>query len=302
MNFEEVELWARAATRNMVDPVLPGSADDVKVLTLPATDDFETPYSLLSISGLGSENMYHVVSPTDAEYLQTTPLRVNHKLGPREMVFLLGLRPEYTNGETPMVLRDRMYRKLFSSPIGELKLRFKVGHEQYRVINARVTKVETNMFVSTPQLQFTVVADLPWFYTENRLQTENVSPASAAHFWVEDQTSTAPHGMDMEFYFMTGSGPIGLLNRLTGERFTILPAGGITSFVPGDIVKINSLESERAVSLTRSGTTYNLAAGIQPQSSWPTIYPERKVLYELLGGLVFLGKNRVQWPNTYWGL
>lgn len=292
MTVESVELLAKAAAQaSGSDPIV-----DVSFLNVPTAEDGETEYQLNGLSGLAIDQLNSTLASANTGY--------NLQLGPREIVILLGLNPNYDSGSTNQSLRDRVYKGLTKSPKGIIICRLHMTDGPVRRIETKLKKVENNMSVATPQLQITLEGIRSTIVGEEWNQLESLTRYSGG-FSILDEESTAPHGFQIAVKVNSDiTGDFVLQNRLDQTYFMLRPSALIGgSFQADDTILINSFEGRKSVQVTRGGgmpTFYNAAAMIMAGSVWPKVthdtvtrftMNEETSLNELLG-----------YFNTYWGV
>lgn len=293
MTVESVELLAKAAFQaSGSDPIT-----DVSFLKAPTSENYETEYQLTGISGLSIDQINSLLDSNNQGY--------SLKLGPREIVILLGLKPEFQTGSTPQSLRDDIYRGLMQSPKGIIICRLNMHHGlPPRRIETKLTKVESNMSVATPQIQISLEAIRSPFLGETWDHLGALT-RDGDKFTILDTVSTAAHGFQIAVKInSTITGDFYLQNILDQSYFRLRPSSLIGgSFQADDTILINSFEGRRSVQVARGGgspTFYNAAAMIMVDSIWPEVTPNSPTRFQMNAEASL--NEILGYFDTYWGL
>lgn len=257
------------------------------------------PYNIKSVVGLDAE----AIMPryTGGSGLSTF---YNMSLEDREIVFKVGLNPNFSNYESYSDLRDDLYKGIASSRTGKVTIQFKNYEDIVGVLYGFISKIEAPLFEKTQEVQITIKCNDPMIrdlynptvvhYTGDPETTDNCKVL------VPDIKSTAPHG---GIFTSVVTGSIGF-----GTNFSISDPNdsswsfrlGFGSSLPiGSILTLSSEYNNKYLNVTTDGVTRSAADAILAGSSWPIIFP---------------GENQFHWDSdlaqfqyiayypSYWGI
>lgn len=251
-------------------------------------------FNVLDIEGLGADGIvpqFYIGSGSGAKFYNLAPI-------PRELVFDIEFNPNFAAGETYPGLRDRLYKMIASSRIGQLDVEFKNGNLIVAVVSGFITKLEPAIFSKTPGAKLTINCSDGLLRGKNLIEVD-VSDMDTDETLIVDDLSTAPHGVSFELV-VTGN-IFGITFRdavLSFTRFEIEPVGG---FLIGDVLHVSSEVNEKEVYLVRGGNTIHLADTIRPSAKvWPVIFPgENNIVIEGGGSFEW---QAISYKPAYWGI
>lgn len=232
----------------------------------------EAPYTIKAIGGLDVDEIF-------TSYLGrgtgTNPL-YSMGIGKREVVVRFAITPRYAIGETVQSLRDNIYRAVSANRTGAMTLQFKNNDLIVAYIKGFTTKIEAPQFTETPEIQLTLDCS-----KDPLLRSETVYSPSTLDFdnnlaMVDDDVSTAPHGMGMSFRCDSPTPSFTITDESDAPwTFTVTPGtiSGTTGFVFGDSLHISSEDRYHQLFLVRGSVTTHLAQGLSINSVWPYMYP-----------------------------
>lgn len=188
---------------------------------------------------------------------------------PREILFMLGLEPDYALDGNVQSLRNRLY-KIFVRK-SEVNLRFYTSETSFVEIDGIVESFEAPLFVEEPRATISILCDEHSFYNP---------------VWVEVSGLTKPY--DGPETAITNEGTVN-----TGVVLTVSPDQDVSSFsfihrsqdglvrsmdfnvalLAGDIVNISSIPGAKSVTLLRDGLETSMLRAVPPQSSWIDLPP-----------------------------
>lgn len=249
------------------------------------------PYNALAIDGLDTDLIFPKYYGTSEDAKLYNLLRRK-----RTIVVQAGLNPNYTDLETYSQLRDDLYRTISASRSGKVLLRFKDGDTVVAVISGTVSKFEANHFDREQQVRITLECKDPMLKSPARVSV-NVTTLDPANSIIQDDKSTAPHGLQCVIKFLGSPEILSFDREELGAIFTIRPRGG---FNVNDRLHISSEMDNKHVYLVRGGQTVQLGDVVDQFNVWPLIYPGENIFQLSTPSLV-------QWQSishyeTYWGV
>jgi hypothetical protein len=267
------------------------------------------PYILKSVLGLDLDSIVPKYSGRSSNgknfYSPTIPKR--------EVVVRFALKPNYAEGETPDSLRDNVYKALATNRTGVMSLLFKRydAYEDESIPVAKITgsvkRIEASIFAETPEIQITLDCQDPFLRSPEATVFPAETFASLDHvagdttLVLNDEVSTAPHGMTMEFLCTATRSSFVISNALPHPwMFELIPGtiNGITHFVSGDRIFIDNSGSTSQVYVMRGGVPVHLMDKIRPGSVWPTIFPGDNNFTIAR----YFKLESVSWFSSYWGI
>jgi hypothetical protein len=233
----------------------------------------EAAYTIKAIGGLDVDEIF---TSYIGKGTGTNPL-YNMGIGKREVVVRFAITPRYSIGETVTSLRDNIYRAVSANRTGAMTLQFKNNDLVVAFIKGFTTKIEAPQFTETPEIQLTLDCS-----KDPVLRSETVYSPSTLAFannlaQVNDDISTAPHGMGMSFLCGTDVASFTITDESASPwTFTVTPGafGGETAgFKVGDSLHISSEDGYHQLFVVRDSVTTHLAQALSINSVWPYMYP-----------------------------
>lgn len=252
----------------------------------------KNPYNIKGATGLDADE----IVPRYYGFLAGGSKRFyNLTLQKREVVFKVGLNPNFSEFKTYSDLRSDLYKMVASSRTGKIQIQFKNDTDIVAEVSGFISKFESPLFEKAQEIQITIQCDEPLLKSPNLVVVESLPSTRAL---IEDSKSTAPHGFGSK---VTITAPLADLSISDPDdptwAFTIYPAGG---FLSGDILYFNSDPTEKSVFIDRSGTIIQLGDVLLMGSMWPIIFPGNN-------SFSFTHPESVVWNSvgylpTYWGV
>lgn len=257
----------------------------------------DDPYICKAIDGLGpSEVDVHV-----SNLAQQGGFFQGRRPNNREIVIRIGLNPNYILGESPAALRQALYGLLTTDASrGDIDIQLLDGNTVVAVTSGWVKKFETVLFSKEPEVQITFTTVEPYLSAPAEL---TLSPIDDTNF-VINNLGSAPAGIKMNITLSAAMDYIQFTHD--GYEFSVGKIEDTANpgeymwpgFLAGDVVDINTILGQRAVSYTRSSVVTNAIDLVE--GKW----------LELHGGLntivVFptanLVINNVKYTPKYWGV
>lgn len=247
----------------------------------------QNPFNVKSVTGLDIDQVvprsYRSVSRLPTLGGGTTGF-FNLSLLKRQVVFKIGLNPDYDENETYSDLRDTLYRLIGTGRTGRVQILFKNRVEIVAVLAGFISKSENPLFEKVQDVTLTIECDEPLLKAPDRVTLIDIPPRAPYEEGdvlimptpgevtsVPDDKSTAPHGFS---FIMKIKAPIPSLTIKDPDddtwTFKILPSGG---FLTNDELHFSSEFNSRALYLIRSHVTIQLGDAIFPGSVWPLMFP-----------------------------
>lgn len=233
------------------------------LLQLPLQDP-DGGYLVKSIDGLDPVKA-NIVSSSfasrDGEQYQSS------KREKRNILLKLGYEPDYAS-QSVRTLRNALYG--FFMPKSEVSLRFIDSDVPYVDISGRVETFDSPLFAKDPEATISLLCMNPDFYDPTVITFEGDTVANTDEELI-DYEGTVNTGAIFEL----------LVDREVND-FTIYhrpPDNSLRSLVfaypliTDDIVRINSVPGQKAVTLIRGGNETSILYGVSPTSSWLTLEP-----------------------------
>lgn len=176
----------------------------------------------------------------------------------RELVFKVGLNPNYKNLETAATLRDRLYGMLTpETENDDIPIEFLFKEILVAKTSGNVSKIEPVYFTKDPEVQITM--ECTWPYLVAPYPTLLV-PKTFDTFSVQN-VGNAPSGIEMKVVF---TAPV--------TNWTITHGTKVMKFnypfLANDTLYINTQPGSRAVTLTRNAQDTDLIFAVAPGSKW----------------------------------
>jgi hypothetical protein len=224
-----------------------------------------SPYSVQSISGLEPPDVVLAMSTKAEEGAVLQGRRANN----RQIVILLGFRPEYSSGQSVGELRRKLYGmltpKLSYNVI--IQLTDDTGTDVLQTIG-NVSKMDTNPFSKDPQTQITLDCLSPYFTGKTFVHPTPGSLSGGVTSFTVPNDGDAPAGFICN---VTINDTQPLFRFFTWDESEWIH---ITyPFLAGDTIQINTIMGQREVTMTRSGNKVNMLQFLSPNTSWLQLDP-----------------------------
>lgn len=236
--------------------------------------------ALLSFRDPGSVNPYNVKSIVGLDADAITPRYYKGSgdsslyelsLENRDIIFKIGLNPNFTENKTYSDLRDDLYRMISSSRTGKVLIQFNNVDETVAQIQGFVSKFEAGLFEVAQEVQITISCDEPMLKSPVQDAVDLEIGPQIKKFVFIDEKSTAPHGFYLQIKPLNPLSSLLIFDEYDDSwSFETIPAGG---FLDGDIINLSSEYNNKNLSITRGSATFPIADSITPGSVWPIIFP-----------------------------
>lgn len=221
-------------------------------------------------------------------------------LKPRLVSVLLQLNPDFSIGETYKYLRDELYKKVLPTRTGLVDLLFNDGAATIGKISGFINKFEAPLFTKTPTVQITLLCKDPMIRSSNSVVLSGAEINSGSTLTIVDSISTAPHGFQLEILFTSPQAIFTIEDSSTNPEwiFTVTPVS--PGFLTGDVLYVSSEFGSKNAYMVRSSVTTYLMDRINPESTWPIIFPGNNAFYFDFYSSIDL--NYLEYSSAYWGL
>lgn len=229
---------------------------DLLTLTLA---DASNGYAVSDIQGL--DPVKATIVSSDFAQMDGSQYQ-NSSRSERNIVIAISFEPNYDT-TTVRSLRSNAYS--FFMPKSYVNLRFYLDEGLIVETTGRVESFEAPLFTDDPKAAISILCFDPDFIETTPIVVSGSTVSSTTEFGVTYEGTS-----DTGFVFVLS------VNRTLGE-FSIYqhaPDGSLRSMdfaaalVSGDIVTISTVDGDKRVTLTRSGSTTSLLYGLSPQSPW----------------------------------
>lgn len=186
----------------------------------------------------------------------------NARRDTRNIVIKLGLEPDYVSNSVQS-LRSDLYSWFITK--AEVDLAFYLDDVLFVVTSGQVESNDNSMFSADPEVDISIICYDPDFFAPEAVTVS------------EDTVSTTV----TETIEYPGTSDAGVIFTLNIDRtmtdFTVYNTGPDNAlqtfdvsgeFVSGDVVTINTIPGQRAITLTRSGLTSSVLYYVNGDASW----------------------------------
>lgn len=246
------------------------------------------PYNVISIDGLdaGALHPRYYGSATGQKFYTL-------EQDPRELVFKIGLNPDFSNNETYSKLRDAVYKIITKSKSGRVDIHFKNETHFVAILTGFVTKISTDPSNKDQQILVTINCEDPVLRSPISIPI-NYDLFDFNDFLIHDNISTAPHGISFRLKI---DDP--LVDLIIGDptdaswNLRVIPIGG---FHAGEVLYFSS-EFGRKQIRTRAR---NLMSRVTGKSIWPVVFPGEN--HFSFNHPASLSLQKLSHYRAYWGV
>lgn len=248
------------------------------------------PYNVKSISGLDAEDIFPQFYGTDGAAANF----YNMVMQSRVIVVKVGLRPNPRTGLSTSELRDNLYKNISGARTGTIKLVFYNGNTSIAAVSGYVTKVETPHFEKNQEVQITINCSDSLLRDENfySMPLLNADPALTL---IQDDISTAPHGVDMGIHVLSNVFDFKITDVNSNMTFKVHQ-----TFLVNDVILLSTEIGRRSITFVRGSTTRQLTDKIIKGSFWPVIFPGENMFS--LDNPTSFEYTSIGYYKTYWGV
>jgi hypothetical protein len=239
--------------------------EKVEVRTIAGTlltlslEDISNGYAIEEIRGL--DPVKATIVSSDFAQMDGSQYQTSSR-GERNLVFTIGFEPDYSSMSVRS-LRTNMYS--FFMPKSFVNLRFYMVDGLIVETIGRVESFEAPLFTDEPKATISVLCFDPDFIETTPIVVTGNTTSSTTEFAVTYEGTT-----DTGFIFVLS------VDRTLTE-FSIYhhrPDGSLqvmdfaAALAAGDVVTVSTINGDKRVTLTRSGSVSSLLYGLSPQSPW----------------------------------
>jgi len=268
-----------------------------QIVTLSYRDPTnQNSYNAKSVTGLDAEEItpkfYGSSSTSNDKYYDLS-------LKKREVVFQIGLNPNFSINQSYSNLRDALYKFIASSRTGSVQIRLKDGAITVAVISGFITKFDSPQFTKSPEVQLTISCTEPMLKAPESVLV-NVAPLTPLLSTIIDDKSTSPHGFQFEVQFTAAIATFSIQDSATPAwKFEVdLTGSPLVQFAVGDKLQYSSEVNARHVRLLRGAVVTQLVDRITSTSIWPVMFPGSNTYIRSASNIW----NSITYFPTYWGV
>lgn len=208
-------------------------------------------YILKDASGLGPPDV--IVTIMNGVYQSSLP-------SDRELVFRVGLNPNYGVNQTAEQLRTELYKLLVTGYGKSISVQIMNDNAVKAKADGYVRKIEIVPFSKEPEVQITFASINSYLVAPN---AEVVVPAGISTFQVIN-VGTARTGFRAEFNITGTINDFTLTSTDEPDLYMIIDG----ALISGDILVIDTRSRYREISMVRDGDYTNRIGDLMPDSSW----------------------------------
>jgi hypothetical protein len=191
----------------------------------------------------------------------------NAQVGTRTILMKLGLMPDYVNTDVRS-LRNQLYD--YFLPKAEVTLAFLFDGLIYAVAAGQVETFDCPLFTQDPEADISIVCYDPAFRAPQVIEFDDLTNDTQVPFTI-DYEGSVPCGI---IFSMTVN-LLGLGQSVTEISLINASPDNITqrmlidgTFQVGDVITINTIPLQRAITLTRNNISQSLLSGFDETSDW----------------------------------
>jgi hypothetical protein len=232
--------------------------------------DASGPFVFKGADGLGASDVVVQMGKTTLEKAfyqgKSTTLR--------QITVVVGLQPDWEEGQTPGDLRDLLYRLLTPRYNQMVRAEVWADDEQQAFAQGQISKMEPAMFTKDPAVQITLNCDYGYLLApETVTQIPTQETVGGARKFIVENDGTAPAGFVMGVVLTDAVGTLRLANIDALGNGAKMQIEGI-SWAAGDRFMIDTRPGSRGVYRGAAGGALvsclnNINATI---SEWPYLY------------------------------
>ena len=186
----------------------------------------------------------------------------NSRRDMRNILMKLGLEPNYAVS-TVQSLRSDLYNYLM--PKEFISLAFYIDNVLAYTASGQVESFENAMFSADPEVNISILCYDPDFYGPDELVISDVSQMTPVVVPIE-YAGTSDAGIIFSFNMDKNLDDLTITNTIPGNVNQKMEVIG--SFVDGDVVTINTIPGQKAITLTREGITTSILYGLVTAANW----------------------------------
>jgi hypothetical protein len=259
-------------------------------LLLPLFDD-SAGYVVREIQGLSPVKAV-LTSSSQAQMDGAQPQ--NSRRDVRNITMKVGLKPDYAV-TTVADLRSNLYSYFMTKNF--ITFTIFVDDMPFAITAAEVESCDNDMFSSDPQVDVSLICYDPDFYD---LDVSSMSSTTVAD--TSEQTISYDGTTDTGFIFqMTIPSPVSeirLYNTRPDNIIQLFTLDG--AFQANDVLTINTIQGQKAVTITRAGLPISVLYYLDPRAIWPSLAPGDNQFRAFVNASPIA--YTVSWTNKYGGI
>jgi len=280
----------------------------IRLVSGPSTIEFsfknprgDNPYNIKAVTGLDPGDILTQFGGTSAlggGVAQTKYYALS--LTNRQLVFKIGMNPNFEMGSSYSDLRDNIYRLIYSSRVASVTIQFLNNSKVFAETEAFISKIESDHFTSTQEVTLTVNCVEPMLRSPDKI---DIAPATLdiAGFVVNDYVSTAPHGFQCQFLVTSGLNNSGFIIYDPIKNDWAFEIRLAVQFNYGDVINFNSDTGKYVYIWSfNGGLIRHISDAIIPGSVWPLIFPGENNL--AIKSTAALTLTEFTHTPAYWGV
>lgn len=243
------------------------------------------PFILKGVDGLGPPEREVSISRT----IKEGGVRQGTRAANRQVVALVGLRPNWSTGQTSADLRDMLYGLLTTKYNLPVKMQLMLGSTVVAQAKGDISKIEPSLFTKSTEAQITLDCDYPALLAPNilyQVPTKTVISGETAIDVVNDGTAPAGFWMSLKF-LATPTIPLKLTDDSPNDIETMRING---DWKTNDVITIDTRDGSRGIWRER------------PTGTGGALGPPISKVGNLTGGSIWLqmhgGANRFMLNHT----
>jgi hypothetical protein len=254
-------------------------------------------YIIKGMSGLDVDEVIHQYQAVNSG--QTT---YSTNMPPRVVVVAIRLNPKYGQGETTEVLRNNLQKMISYTRSALIEMRFMNGTTHVSTLKGIITKFESSLFGSEPEVQITFLCEDPFFSSPESVIVPIGTARVNTKSWT-DNLSTAAHGFKLELFFPTVPNWVEIQEN---NGYPNLPFR--INFAPDynweQVLYFSSEYNNRYVYYKNvTSLRVNVAHTIVPFSPWPLMHPgETSLTINTDLSVENFTWQKIEYKNSYWGV
>jgi hypothetical protein len=276
----------------MLEEVVIQSSDP---MTLKVQDmDPEEILYLESITGLSPEGITLFTGDfaRDGGYYQ------GRRIGKRNPVFTFKLNPNYAEDIEISDIRELLYKMFLEPQVNSDGVQVLLVDDRRpdRYFVGYTESVNTDMWDLVQKAQVSMVCVDPYLRSSDETSDSDVTGWISVPLTYDGSAAT---GLEMEIK-VTATTPTVIID-LNGELMTLTHP---VNFLNNDIININTIIGQRAITLTRSAVTTDVMAYLTGTPKWPTLNAVANTL-QVYGSVIADAKARMMsysYRSAWWGI
>lgn len=254
---------------------------DLPIVGAQPTD----PYILKESDGLGPTDIDVSISET----LHAGGVYQGRRTQTRELVFNIGLNPDYRVGQTVADLRTALYGMLSPGPSDSIEIQLIDGDFVQAITTGYVKRLEITPFSKDPMVQLTISCLEPYLTAMYELYLE---PDTLADPVIEN-VGTAPTGFHMEVIFTSALSQWSLVDAK--DRVMQFDY----DFLPNDTLVFDTRFGMRTIELTRELITTSIIRALSKNSIWLQLHAGMNQFYTSSQAFNW---GDIYYRPKYWGI